>query len=421
MNSESAKEGTDRSVARRPKILCLVHRVPYPPNRGDRIRSYHLLRFLAARADVSLAFLAQDAMDRETAEALGGLCQRVAAVPWRRWSRWLRATGSMAAGRTATEGLFRSSELNHVVRTWSEQTRFDLAFIFCSSMVQYLDAPGLTDVPVVVDLVDVDSQKWLDYARHSRTPMRWLFQMEGNRLRRLEALLPDRVEAVTVVSLQEADLFQSFCPSDRVHPVLNGVDLDYFQPDTDCDGSSCEQCVFVGALDYRANLDGVTWFCHEVWHRVRQRHPQATFRLVGSNPGPAARKLARQPGVELVGQVPDVRPHLKDAALAVVPLQVARGIQNKVLEAMAMAKPVVVSPQALEGIDATPDVHLCRAATADEWARAIGTLLSDPERRSRLGGAAREFVEQRFQWKRRLQPLAALPGVRDCLRQQAGN
>ena len=398
---------------RRPKILYLVHRIPYPPNRGDRIRSYNILRFLAARADVSLAFLSQSAMDGETTEALGGLCERVAAVPWRRWSRWVRAARSMAAGRTATEGLFSSPELKHIVRSWSEQTRFDLVFVFCSSMVQYLDTAGLVDVPVVVDLIDVDSQKWFDYARHSRAPVRWLFQVEGNRLRRLEASLPDRVEALTLVSPQEVDLFRSFCPSDRVHAILNGVDLDFFQPDTDSDGSTSEKCVFVGALDYRANLDGVTWFCHEVWPEVRQRHPRAEFRLVGSNPAAAARKLAALPGVDLVGEVPDVRPYLSEAAIAIVPLRVARGLQNKVLEAMAMGKPVVATPQALEGIGATPDVHVSQAATPQQWAQATSALLSDPQLRNRLGRAARTFVENQFQWTTRLQPLANLPGLRE--------
>ncbi len=398
----------------KPSILYLVHRVPYPPNRGDRIRSFHVLEFLAARGDVSLAFLSDRPVASESMAVLGRLCGRVAAVPLGRRSRWISAARSLAVGRTATEGLFRSRKLRKILRSWAEDTRFDLVVVFCSSMVQYLDVPGLAGVPAIVDLVDVDSQKWFEYARHSWGPMRRIFQIEGRRLRRLEASLPDHVEAVTVVSPQEARLFRSFRPSGRVHVIRNGVDLDYFQPNGASGTSASDKCVFVGALNYRANLDGVIWFCREIWPQVHTRHPQAAIRLVGSNPAPAARRLARLPGVHLVGEVPDVRPYLSEAALAVVPLRVARGLQNKVLEAMATGKPVVATPQALEGIGATPGVHVCQAATTDEWVQTISTLLCDPGLRSRLGHAARDFVQRQFQWKTQLEPLVRLPGLHKC-------
>jgi len=394
----------------RESILCLVHRVPYPPNRGDRIRSFHVLEFLASRAEVHLAFLAEQPPPRPTMEVLERLCRRVAAVPLGRHSRWAHAAWSLLAGRTATEGLFFCRDLRRIVRRWAERTRFDAAFVFCSSMVQYLDAPGLAGVPAIVDLVDVDSQKWFDYAEHAWPVGRLLFRLEGRRLRRLEASLPDRAAAVTVVSEHEAGLFRAFCPTDRLHVIPNGIDLDFFRPGESPVAPEAESCVFVGALDYKANLDGVAWFCREVWPRVRQRHPRAVFRVVGSNPGPAARRLARLPGVDLVGEVADVRPYLREATIAAVPLRVARGIQNKVLEAMAMGKAAVVTPQALEGIDATPTVHLCQAATPDQWVRAIGVLLADPGLRNRLGRAARAFVAERYQWATQLERLAALPG-----------
>ena len=310
----------------RPNILYLVHRVPYPPNRGDRIRSFNVLKFLAERADVSLAFLSGTVPPRETMQALEGICRRVAAARLGPQTRWLRAAWSLGSGRTATEGLFRSRELRRTIRQWHESTTFDAIVVFCSSMAQYLDEPGLADVPTVVDLVDVDSQKWFDYARHSRGPKRWLFQLEGERLRRLEVSLPDRVGAVTLVSPHEADLFRSFCPSDRVYAICNGVDLSYFRPEASPGTPSSDNCVFVGALDYNANLDGVAWLCRKIWPSVRRRRPQAVIRLVGSNPGPAAARLARLPGVELVGQVPDVRPYLRDAAVAVAPYAGNRSI-----------------------------------------------------------------------------------------------
>jgi len=386
----------------RERVLYLVHRVPYPPNRGDRIRSFHVLKFLASRAEVHLAFLAEEPPPGPTMEVLQGLCRRVAAVPLGRYARWASAAWSLLAGRTATEGLFYSRELKQTVHRWAEETRFDAAFAFCSSMVQYLDAPGLAGVPAIVDLVDVDSQKWLDYAEHSRWLRRFLFRMEGYRLRRLESALPRRAAAITLVSQSEAEIYRSFCPADCVYAIPNGVDLDCFRPVESAVASRSQQCVFVGALDYRANIDGITWFCKNVWPEVRRRRPGATLRVVGSRPGAAVRRLARLPGVELVGEVRDVRPYLADAALVVVPLRVARGIQNKVLEALAMGKAVVASPQARDGLDMQPDIHLSQATTPAEWADAVARLLDNEGLRRRLGLAGRKLVEAGYAWEARL-------------------
>ncbi|MCL4722402.1 MAG: glycosyltransferase, partial [Gammaproteobacteria bacterium] len=230
-------------------------------------------------------------------------------------------------------------------------------------MAQYLALPELEGLPVLVDLVDVDSQKWFDYARQARGWKRWMFDLEGRRMRRLEGALPQRAAALMVVSEQEAALYRSFHPTGQIHAIPNGVDLDYFRPDEGGEIPAAESCVFVGALDYRANIDGVLWFCREVWPGVRRRYPRAVFRLVGSNPVAAVHRLARLPGVQLVGNVADVRPYLREAAAVVIPLRVARGIQNKLLEALAVRKATVVTPQALEGGNALPGVPVCQAQT----------------------------------------------------------
>ena len=395
----------------RPNILYLVHRVPYPPNRGDRIRSFHLLEFLAGRSRVHLAFLCQQAPARETMRVLRQRCAGLAAVVLGDRMRWVRAAWSLVSGRTATEGLFCAPRMRRIVRRWAAEQRFDAAIVFCSSMVQYLKVPGLEGVPAVVDLVDVDSQKWFDYAEGSRGLKRLLFRLEGRRLRRLEASLSQRAAAVTLVSRHEADLFRDFCPADCVHAIPNGVDLEYFRPAAPAESAASQRCVFVGALDYRANIDGVRWFCEQVWPEVHRRRPDATFAVVGSNPAAAARRLAELPGVELVGEVPDVRPHLAGAAVAVVPLRVARGIQNKVLEALAMGKAVVATPQALEGLGVEPDVHVCRAADAGEWVEAVTGLLEDAQKRARLGSAGRAYVEAHHRWDVQLRPFADLLGL----------
>jgi sugar transferase (PEP-CTERM/EpsH1 system associated) len=270
-------------------------------------------------------------------------------------------------------------------------------------MVSYLDLPELAGVPTVVDLCDVDSQKFLDYASHTQGLKRQLYLLEGRRTRRIESSLPDRVRAITLVSKSEADLYRSFCPNNRTLAVTNGVDFDYYQP-VATEGRP-GRCVFVGAMDYPPNIQAAVWFCQHVWPRFRAAHPQATFAIVGRNPHPAVRRLAEVPGVEVIGSVPDVRPHVALAEVAVVPLQIARGVQNKVLEAMAMARPVIASPQALEGLAVEAGVHAALASSPTDWLEQLESLASQANVRRQLAAAGRTYVEQHHSWQACLQPL----------------
>jgi polysaccharide biosynthesis protein PslH len=398
-------------IGKRRNILYLAHRVPHPPNRGDRIRSFHLLEFLAARADVHLAFLAEETPTPESMDVLEKLCARVAAVTLGRRSRWATAAWSLATGRTATEGLFQSRTLKQTIAAWARETRFDLVVVFCSSMMQYVDVAELEGVPLVVDLVDVDSQKWFDYGATASGLKRLLFQLEGRRLRQLERELSRRAKAITLVSESEANLYRSFCDADSIHAVPNGVDLDYFRPwETPSESGIC---VFVGALDYRANLEGIEWFCDRAWPLIHARCPNTRLKLVGSNPGAGARRLAFREGVELIGEVPDVRPYVAEADIAIIPLRIARGIQNKVIEALAMGKAVVATPQAIEGLAACSGEHLLEAATPEAWCDAVCRLLSDADERARLGRAGREYVEQFHRWETHLAPFGRLAGLED--------
>lgn len=391
------------------RILYLVHRVPYPPNRGDRIRSYHLLRFLAEHAEVDLACLADEAVEPAQTAELSRLCRRVA-IERLGPGRWWRAARNLACGRSASEGLFDSPRLARTVTGWARQTRYDRAIAFCSSMVPYLNLPGLRDIPALVDLVDVDSQKWFDYAAGARGIKRGLFHWEGRRVRRLEQTAGRRASAVTLASAPEADIYRRLFPRANTTAVTNGVDLDYFGAARGMASPDSNQlsCVFVGALDYKANIDGVVWFCRHVWPALHERYPRAVFSLVGRNPTPAVSRLADQPGVRIVGGVPDVRPYLAGTSVVVAPLQVARGIQNKVLEALAAGKAVVASPQALEGIDLTVDHHACRADSPREWIEVVSNLFEDAALRGRLGVAGRQLVETDYAWAPRLKPLEQL-------------
>lgn len=393
---------------RRPNVLYLTHRVPYPPDKGDRIRNYHVLRHLAGRAAVHLACLADEPVPPATLAALAPLCDKLAIVPIGRPTRWLRALASAARGGSISAGAFSSPALRAILRDWARTTGFDVTLSSSSSLVSYQRLPELFGSSAVVDLVDVDSQKWFDYAAASSGPRAWLYHLEGRRLRRLERDLPAWARAVTLVSEAEADIYRQFCRPGQVHTVANGVDLDYFQPAAQ---ENEPACVFVGALDYRPNIDAACWFCDQVWPIVHRINPQARLWLVGRSPVAAVRRLGALPGVEVIGPVPDVRPYLARAALAVVPLRIARGLQNKVLEALAMAKATVASPQALAALRVEDGVHLVEARRPEEWVDAIIGLLRDTDRRQRLGVAGREFVETHHSWERCLTPLDSLLGL----------
>jgi sugar transferase (PEP-CTERM/EpsH1 system associated) len=399
-------------VTAKPKILFLVHRVPFPPNRGDRVRSWQLVKWLAARADLDLATLADEPVTNETRSTLQSLCRQVAIEPVGGNARWLKAAASLATGGTATEGLFASRPLQRTIDNWSRSTQYDAVVVFCSSMARYLNCRALTDVPVIVDFVDVDSQKWRDYAAKSSGLKRRLFMLEGNRLCRLEQRLCQRANTVTVVSNDEADLLRKTVPDAPVRAIENGVDLDYFAPsalalsgDARQSTENSAEIVFVGALDYRANVDGVVWFCENVWPGLQAAIPNVTLSLVGRCPTPPVLALGELPGVSIAANVPDVRPYLARAAAVVAPLRIARGIQNKVLEAAAMAKAVVASPQALTGLELEIGKHAVCANEPIEWIKALVDLLSSKEKQQQIGLAARNFVEQNYRWEARLSPL----------------
>lgn len=396
-----------RTYRQRSQILYLTHRVPFPPNRGDRIRSFHTLRFLAQRCDVHLACLADEPVSDEVRAELESRCRRLAVAQLPRKTRWLRALGSVALGRTATEGLFASRFLQRELQRWCADTQFDAVLVYCSSMWQFASSPPLMRVPRVVDLVDVDSQKFHDYAASIHGLKKWLYRLEARRLRRLERGLPTRCRAVTLVSEDEASVYRDFAEPGRIQAITNGVDLEYFRPQSESVTSPFE-CVFVGVLDYWPNVEGVTWFGREIWPSVRQRFPQAVFSLVGRRPADEVRCLAQLPGVRVVGEVPDVRPFLARAALVVAPLRIARGVQNKVLEALAMGKAVVASGPATEGLRVTPGSDLVRLDRDGEWAETVCSLLANPKRRAELGTQGRRCVEDQYRWDRCLAPLAEL-------------
>ena len=389
------------------KLLYLVHRLPYPPNKGDKVRSYHLLQHLVKHHEVHVGTFVDDPDDEQHVPALRKLCTSLHAARLHPSRARLASLRGLATGEALTLPYYRNAGLARWVAQTVAQQRPDASIVFSSSMAQY--ATAHPQVPMLVDFVDVDSAKWVEYAPRHRWPLSWIYAREGRRLLAYERAVAAQARRCFFASDKEADLFRQLAPecASNVEGMANGVDADYFESAAGRSSpftSAETPLVFTGAMDYWPNVDAVTWFAREVLPVLRQRRPGLRFHIVGRSPTPDVRALAGE-SVNVTGTVPDVRPYLQHAAVVVAPLRLARGIQNKVLEAMAMARPVVAAANCAAAIDATDGQHLVAATEVVDYVSAVQTLLDAPRRAAALGLAARERVLAVYGWSARLAGL----------------
>jgi sugar transferase (PEP-CTERM/EpsH1 system associated) len=387
-------------------LLLLIHRIPYPPNKGDKIRSYHLLKHLARHYRVHLATFVDDPDDWQHVPHVEALCASSRFARLNPLLARVKSLGALAKNRSLSLEYYRDADLARWVKDTVQAHGIERMLVFSSAMAQYTDA--FPTARRVVDFCDVDSDKWKQYAAQKSAPMSWLYQYEARQLLRYERQVARDYDASLFVSAPEAELFRQLAPesSAKIGHFSNGVDTDYFTPDAPHASPYAageRALVFTGAMDYWPNVDAVQWFANDIFPALRARYADVRFYIVGARPSPAVQALAQQGGVVVTGTVPDVRPYIAHAAVAVAPLRIARGIQNKVLEAMAMATPVVVSPQALEGIDAAPGTELVLADGADAFGAAVATLLDGQKQAaSAIGAAARLRVQNSYSWSSNL-------------------
>ncbi|MEO7494751.1 MAG: TIGR03087 family PEP-CTERM/XrtA system glycosyltransferase [Massilia sp.] len=384
-------------------LLLLVHRIPYPPNKGDKIRSYHLLKHLAQRYRVFLGTFVDDPDDWQHLPRVQALCAGSHFAKLNPKLARVRSLGALLANRSLSLDYYRDAGLKQWVAQTMARETIGRVLVFSSAMAQY--AEPYPEARRVVDFCDVDSDKWRQYADQKSWPMSMLYGHEARQLLAYERKVARETDASLFVSGPEADLFRSLAPESdaRIGFFNNGVDTDYFTPEARYDNpypAGARVLAFAGAMDYWPNVDAVQWFANEIFPALRARHPDALFYIVGARPAPAVQQLASLPGVHVTGTVPDVRPFVAHAACSVAPLRIARGIQNKVLEAMSMAKMVIVSPQALEGIAAEPGRELLLADGAAAFADACRQALETPD--PALGAAARRRVVARYGWSANL-------------------
>jgi sugar transferase (PEP-CTERM/EpsH1 system associated) len=389
-------------------VLFLAHRVPYPPDRGDKIRAFNILSYLARKNRVHLVAFADSPADLKQQGGLAKLTGNRQIV-WRSKPRAVAGIEALMSRKPLSLTAFDNAEVRQAVDGILTRHSIDTIYVFSSQMAQYLPAPARQKV--VMDFVDMDSAKFAAYGRESRGFAGWMMRREARLLAEYEKQVAKVADASLFVSEAEATLFRDRTGADRVHAVENGIDTATFDPAAHfkrLDGMG-QLIVFTGQMDYRPNIEGVTWFVESVLPQIRLRHPDVRFAIVGREPNKAVQALTAHPGVIVTGEVPDVRPWLSAASVVVAPLKLARGVQNKVLEAMAMARPVAASCAAATGIDHGGTIDV--GETSAELYEAIDHLLADPARAAALGAAARQRVIDHYSWDAKLSVLDGILGL----------
>lgn len=393
------------------RILFIAHRAPFPPHGGAKVRPFEMIRHLAKSHELSVATLARDQSEWDEFQGIAPYCTRFHASRVYRLVQALKMVAALATRIPSSVAYFHSRELHATVRQWHRTSPFDLIVCFSSSMGRY--ALGLGATVKIIDFCDLDSQKWFTYAATTTWPKRWGYRLEGFKMQAEEVRLGSGVNAITVATKRElADLSRLAiaCHSDW---FSNGVDMGYFahangpakstsyDPDTLC---------FLGRMDYFPNEDAVLYFTQHVLPLIRRVRPMARLLIIGAAPTDQVRALSQVAGVEVTGTVADVRPFAYSACAMVAPLRIARGMQNKILEAMAMGIPTVTSTLAASGVDAVVGEHLFASDDAAQFAAHCLQLMTDPTARQRIADQALRRVQSHHSWAHCLDRFDALVG-----------
>lgn len=401
----------------KPALLFLVHRIPFPPNKGDKIRSYNMLKQLSCDFDIHLGCFIDDPEDLGYEPELLQFCKTVKCVVQDKFKCKVNGLKGFLTNKPITLPYYHSRQMQRWVTDSVSEHQIDRVLVFSAAMAQFAE-PQLSEfLHSVIDFVDVDSDKWRQYASEKTGLKARFYNREARLLQRYEIEMAEAFDASTFVSDDEAAMFRKLVKDDIKHKVLgvrNGVDTTYFDPQGEfakVDGIQEFSLVFTGAMDYWANVNAVLWFVEKVWPVVLSAHPQTYFYVVGSKPTAEVQALNGRHNIVVTGRVDDVRPYIKQTKLSVAPLQIARGIQNKVLEALSMAKPIVLSSMAAEGIGKLADADYQIQDDPIAMAKQIGDLLykGELDRRAPIGDELdnnsaespknRDYVVAHFSWK----------------------
>ena len=386
-------------------IFFACHRFPYPPNRGGKIRPFNMIRHLSENHRVTVVTVAHSPEEVDAGADLRKYCANLLYDVIPSPVRWARAAAVLPSNRPSSVEYFRSSKLMGEVTRYARQQAFDRVIVHCAFAAQY--AEPIAAPLRIMDFGDLDSGKWLDYARERSFPASAAYSYEAKRLRRYELRLANEFNLCTFTAPGELEEFRGLAPNVTSELISNGVDAAFFRlrkPRRE----RPPVIAFLGRMDYFPNVKGTIWFADKVFPLIQKRRPDAVFRIVGSNPIGSITSLTRNPGVKVTGSVPDVRTFMDDVAVSVVPLTLARGTQNKMLECMAMGVPVVTTPQAGRGVKASVERDYLVASNPEEFASAVCRIIDDAELEHQLATSGRSQVELAHNWANSMTTLDRL-------------
>ncbi len=375
-------------------ILYICHRFPYPPKRGGKIRPFNMIRHLSRQHRVTVASLARSEAEAREGQGLGSVCAHFEMARVRNPVQVARMVARLPTRVPSSMGFFYSPALARRIRRLLARESFDLIFVHCSSVAQYVE--NVQGIPKILDFGDMDSQKWLEYARYKPFPLSLGYWLEGAKLMRAEKRLASKFDLCTATTRAEWETLVGYGVQVATDWFPNGVDAEFFTPSRE--PYDPDMLCFVGRMDYYPNQECMFDFCARVLPRLKARRPGLKLFIVGADPSRRVLRLGSIPGVTVTGSVDDVRPYVRRSALMVAPLNIARGTQNKILEAMAMGVPVVASRVAAGGVDAEPGEHFLVASTPEEYEQAILRVLEDPQERARLAENGRARMLSHHAW-----------------------
>lgn len=393
-------------------ILYVCHRFPFPPKRGGKIRPFNMIRHLTAKGHkLTVCSLARAPEEADEGRGIAPYCAAFEIGMVKNPIQAARMVARLPLLTPSSMGFFYSPELKGKVDHLLATQKWDLIFVHCSSVAQYVE--HVTDVPKILDYGDMDSQKWLEYANYKPFPLSLGYRLEGAKMLAAEKRLAKKFDMGTATTRAEWETLDGYKTGLKTDWFPNGVDAGFFSPD----GSPYDPDTisFIGRMDYYPNQECMFRFCEQIWPLLKAERPQMKLLIVGADPTPAVRKLGELDGVTVTGSVPDVRPYVRSSALMVAPLNIARGTQNKILEAMAMGVPVVTSTIAAGGVDAQSEKHFLVADTPEAYARQILRITSNPVERQRLAEAGRARMLSHHAWPRSMERLDGI--IERCIKQ----
>jgi len=377
------------------RIFYICRRVPFPPDRGDKIAAFNAIRHLAARHEVHVFCLGDGVQDLANISGLQAYAKSVSAAPVDEFTIKLRALAALVTGQPLSVAALNESKLHDAIQKKFTELRPDLIIVYSCNMAQF--AEHFPNVPRIMHFGDLDSLKWPQYAERSSIPLNWIYAIEARRLLGYERHIAQIFSHALVHTEIEKHDFERLIPGIPVAVVGNGVDLDYFR--SAGEAKKPASMVFTGVMDYRPNIDAVVWFCDEILPIVQANIPVANFTICGSRPAPAVRRLAKRRGVRVTGWVADARPYLDRAEIFVAPLRMARGVQNKLLEALAMGLPCVASTAAWSGTAVADGQGILATDEPREFARHVIDLLGDSDGRAEMARRARAAAVANYRWE----------------------